>query len=178
MLLSSSASVAGCAASASRAAMMFSSVPSTSTTLLSAVSGVWAQTGSAVVPIMAAAKTRAKIRLSFFIFSSLEYSQKPFLPLYILILNFTRNRGEIQCQTHQHPAQKKFSDFTFFNKKAIFSRAKWCIMIQNMGVCVHFGTPRRQRGRNGVSGTFPLPEQPPTALAPHPQLVDKRRMTF
>mgnify|MGYP000237717052 CR=1 FL=1 len=65
-----------------------------------------------------------------------------------------------------------------FNKKAIFSRAKWCIMIQNMGVCVHFGTPRRQRGRNGVSGTFPLPEQPPPALAPHPQLVDKRRMTF
>ena len=95
-----------------------------------------------------------------------------------IILNFTRNRGEIQCQTHQHPAQKKFSDFTFFNKKAIFSRAKWCIMIQNMGVCVHFGTPRRQRGRNGVSGTFPLPEQPPPALAPHPQLVDKRRMTF
>ena len=69
----------------------------------------------------------------FFHFSSLEYSQKTFLPLYILILNFTRNRGEIQCQTHQHPAQKKFSDFTFFNKKAIFSRAKWCIMIQNMG---------------------------------------------
>ncbi len=33
------------------------------------------------------------------------------MPLYILILNFTRNRGEIQCQTHQHPAQKNGGSF-------------------------------------------------------------------
>ena len=94
--------------------MMFSSVPSTSTTLLSVVSGVWAQTGSAVVPIMAAAKTRAKIRLSFFIFSSLEYSQKNvFAAVYPNFKFYMKQRGNTMPDAPTSCTEKVFRLYIF-----------------------------------------------------------------